>query len=77
VPRVWFSGLGIAILIGGILELSQGHTVLGIIGIAGALLGALVAGAKGEPRSHEQRAAGETEAAKTSAISRWRSRIAG
>jgi membrane protein implicated in regulation of membrane protease activity len=73
-PRVWFTGLGIAILIGGILELARGDTGLGIIAVAVALVAALLAGAKGEPRSHEQRAADETKAAKTSAISRWRSR---
>ena len=73
-PRLWFTGLGIAILTGGILELARGDTGPGIIAIAVAIVGALLAGAKGEPRSHEQRAAGETEAAKTSAISRWRSR---
>lgn len=72
--RLAFSGLAISLVILGVAEIANGHTVAGAASLGAGLISGLVWGAKGGIPPHDVRADEETERAKTSAISRWRNR---
>jgi hypothetical protein len=73
-PRLAFTGLAVSELVLGAFELARGRTVPALVLIGAALVSGLVWGARGGVPPVGARSGEETERAKSSAISRWRSR---